>query len=176
MQESDLFLFQSHASSRQLHDLGSGPSSLGIEGDDGSNLSSSQTQTLQSSVLTVRTPRELQLGIERGFQHIEIKEHLDLSELEPVPIAGAAGLTALLGSIPPEVWTIRVCATQCCLHSSVAQAHPLQARRRSISKSFQQLMPLHLRFSCEPHFLSNESSHVGVLANRVAAQVQVQTT
>ena len=62
----------------------------------------------EAQVLTVRTARDLQLAVSRGFPYIEILEHLDLTQLRPLAITATVGLSALLGSVPPEVESIRV--------------------------------------------------------------------
>lgn len=59
-------------------------------------------------VLGVRTAEELQIAVTRGFQYIELQNHVDLTTLGPLAIAATTGLSALLGSVPPEVWSIRV--------------------------------------------------------------------
>lgn len=98
-----------HASSRELQELDIGGNNEGNEGNEGDTAEEVVApREFAPRVLVVRTARELQLAIIKGFQFIEIREHLDLSELQPIAIPATKGLSALLGSVPPEVWSIRV--------------------------------------------------------------------
>ena len=91
-------------SSRGLRDLASG--------NTNETAADSPEAAQVPNVLTVSTAIELQIAVARGFEHIEIGEHLDLSCLEPIAIT-ATGLDAMLGPIPPEVFTIRVRPLTC---------------------------------------------------------------
>lgn len=65
-----------------------------------------------TGVTVVATARQLQVAVEKGDPHIEIRRHLDLSglaPLEPGGAAAAAGFESLaLGVLPASVKSIRV--------------------------------------------------------------------
>lgn len=57
--------------------------------------------TKNASVTLVHTPMQLQEAVKRGDEHIEIREHLDLSRTPPLT-------DFFLGPLPPSVKSIRV--------------------------------------------------------------------
>lgn len=93
---------------RQLQELNFGARNGANDVTQGTTSTTNNPTVTAPNVLSVRSGKELTLAIHKGFQYIEIREHLDLTDLEPVAIQGSSGLAALLGPIPPEVWTIRV--------------------------------------------------------------------
>lgn len=62
-------------------------------------------------VKVVKTPRQLQAAILDGMPHIEIQDHMDLTELEEITPDGFQYY--LLGAPPPTVKSIRVCCISC---------------------------------------------------------------
>lgn len=65
-------------------------------------------------MITVATPEELLAAVQRGVQHIEVTDHLDLTTLEPPGddyevTASENAPDILLGVVPQAVKSIRVC-------------------------------------------------------------------
>lgn len=92
-----------------------------------------------ASVTVVATAQQLQGAVGRGEPHIEIRQHLDLSELTPVEPGGAAaaaGFESLaLGVLPASVKSIRVrtpsmtsmrCILRCISFHSMHSVHGMQ--------------------------------------------------